>query len=187
MFLSVGAATGASFKWPDWLPVRINAIGIEWADFNNDPGRFVIVLSVSVTKLPSASSLEFSGAINGVKIDPFLLLEGKFPIIDIESFAVQVSGDLFGGKVTAGLVGGILKLDANGSIIDAFDAVTPVADRVLFGGITGGFELAGIGPDHPTRPVRTRPVECADYRQCARRDPDRAEHRPDPERVHRRG
>ena len=44
--LNQWAASGESFKWPSWLPVKINAVGIEWPDFNNDPGRFLITLSV---------------------------------------------------------------------------------------------------------------------------------------------
>ena len=32
VMLSVGSANGDSFKWPSWLPVRINAIGLEWPD-----------------------------------------------------------------------------------------------------------------------------------------------------------
>ena len=37
VFLSVGSATGDSFKWPSFLPIRIDAIGIEWADIENAP------------------------------------------------------------------------------------------------------------------------------------------------------
>ena len=145
VFLSVGSASGDSFKWPSWLPVQINAIGIEWPNFNADRGRFLITLSVSITKLPSVAGLKFSGAIEGLKIDPFLLLEGKFPIVDIRSIAVSVTGQLFGGELTATLLGGIMKFDAAGNVIGDLDSTTPVADRVLFFGIEGGFKIAGMG------------------------------------------
>ena len=145
VFLSVGSASGDSFKWPSWLPVQINAIGIEWPNFNADPSRFLITLSVSITKLPSVAGLKFSGAIEGLKIDPFLLLEGKFPIIEVRSIAVSVTGQLFGGELTATLLGGIMRFDAAGNTIGDLDATTPVADRVLFFGIEGGFKIAGMG------------------------------------------
>ena len=37
VFLSVGSATGENFKWPSWLPIKINAIGIQWRDIQADP------------------------------------------------------------------------------------------------------------------------------------------------------
>ena len=76
VFLSVGSATGESFKWPSWLPVKIHSIGIEWDDFNADSSDFNLVLSLSISSMPSAPGLKFSGTIEGVKIKPSLLLEG---------------------------------------------------------------------------------------------------------------
>src|SRR5207244_11870001 len=40
VFLSVGSASGDSFMWPSWLPVHVNAIGIEWPDIQADAGNF---------------------------------------------------------------------------------------------------------------------------------------------------
>ncbi|MBL8335376.1 MAG: hypothetical protein JNM97_01270, partial [Rhodoferax sp.] len=145
VFISVGSATGASFKWPAWLPIKITEIGITWRDIQDDPSDFVLTLSAAVTGLQGMSGLEFSGAIEGVKIDVGLLLQGKFPIIDIGSIGVQLKGDMFGGQITAGLIGGIIKLDANGAEITSFDTTTPVVDRVFFIGVEGGFAFAGIG------------------------------------------
>src|SRR5206468_2661970 len=48
VFLSVGGANGDSFKWPSWLPVHINSIGITWRDIQADPTDFVLILSASV-------------------------------------------------------------------------------------------------------------------------------------------
>ena len=56
-----------------------------------------------------------------------------------------MEGNLFGGTVKAGLIGGILRLDENYSIISVLDTVTPVAQRVFFVGIEGEFSMAGIG------------------------------------------
>src|SRR5439155_14787358 len=73
------------------------------------------------------------------------LLHGEFPIIDIASIGVTLKGNLFGGKIDAGLIGGILKIDAAGRMIDPTDTVTPVQSRVFFVGVQGGFEFSGMG------------------------------------------
>ena len=124
-----------------------------------DPADFLLTLSAAVTGLPAvASGLKFSGAIEGVKIDVGCCSQGKFPIVDIASIGVSVKGKLFGGELNAALLGGILKLDATGSVIGDFDTTTPVADRVLLlrhrgrlqdrrhGGLTIRLGLSELGP-----------------------------------------
>src|SRR5207249_2257160 len=91
------------------------------------------------------NGLEFSGSIEGVKIDIGKLLAGQFPITDIASIGVQVKGKMFGGEIDAALIGGILKLDSFGHIIDPIDTTTAVADRVFFVGLEGGFNMPGVG------------------------------------------
>ncbi|NOS68309.1 MAG: calcium-binding protein, partial [Verrucomicrobia bacterium] len=145
VFLSVGGASGDSFKWPSWLPIKINALGITWTDVTNHPEDFTIVLSASVEGLKGMSGLTFSGSIEGVKIKPSLLLEGKFPITDIASIGVSISGKMFGGEITAGLIGGIIRLDSGGKLIGDTDDTTPVVDRVFFVGVQGGFKMPGLG------------------------------------------
>ena len=142
--LGIGSATGDSFKWPSFLPVRIDAIGIQWADVENHPEDFVLTLSASVTEIKGLAGLTFSGSIQGIKIAPALLARGEFPIIGLDSIAVQVSGKMFGGELTAGLLGGILKLDSSYGIIGALDTTTPVFKRVFYLGIEGGFSIAGM-------------------------------------------
>jgi hypothetical protein len=58
---------------------------------------------------------------------------------------VQIEGNLFGGELKAALIGGILKLDAAGGLIDNFDTLTPVVTRIFFVGVEGGFSMAGAG------------------------------------------
>ena len=142
--LGIGSATGDSFKWPSFLPVRIDAIGIQWADVENHPEDFVLTLSASVTEIKGLAGLTFSGSIQGIKIAPALLARGEFPIIGLDSIAVQVKGKMFGGELDAGLLGGILKLDSSYGIIGAFDTTTPVFKRVFYLGIEGGFSIAGM-------------------------------------------
>ncbi|MDB4411102.1 hypothetical protein N9182_00820, partial [bacterium] len=145
VFISIGSATGESFKWPEFLPIKITQIGIQWDDIENDPGDFVLILSAEVTEIKGVGGLSFAGAVTGIKISPKLLLEGQNPIIGIESLGVSVSGSLFGGQVEATLIGGILRLDEQFNIISALDTVTPVDQRVFFIGLEGKFAMAGIG------------------------------------------
>jgi len=145
VFLSVGSATGDSFQIPSILGVRIDAIGIEWADLQNHPEDFVLTVSASVTGIKGLGNLEFSGAVQGLRIQPSLLAQGKFPIISIDSLAVGVKGDLFGGQIDAQLLGGILKLDSNYQIIGTFDTTTPVFKRVFYLGLQGGYSMLGMG------------------------------------------
>ena len=105
---SVGSATGDSFKWPSWLLIKINAVGIQWDDLIGHPDDFVITLSASVTGLQGLGGLTFSGLIEGVKTAPSLLLEGKFPITDIAALGVSASGKMFGGELSAALIGASL-------------------------------------------------------------------------------
>ncbi len=144
VFLSVGSATGDSFQWPSFLPIRIDELGISWPDIQSDPSNFVLTLSASVTGIKGLGGLTFSGSIQGVQISPTLLAQGKFPIIGINSLGVTVSGNLFGGQINASLVGGILKLDSNYQIIGTFDTTTPVFKRVFYLGLQGGFSIAGM-------------------------------------------
>ena len=145
VFLTVGGATGDSFKWPSWLPIKIESIGIEWRDIEAAPSDFLLTLSASVTGIQGIPGLEFSGTIEGVKIDVGKLLDGEFPVVQIDALGVSVRGNVFGGELNATLLGGILRVSESGAIIDPFDIRTPVADRVLFVGVEGGFSIAGIG------------------------------------------
>ena len=66
---------------------------------------------------------------------------GEFPIVGLDGFTVEASGDLFGGKISGGAIGGIIKLDANGNVLD--ESATEYADTVFYGGIIAGFNFAG--------------------------------------------
>ncbi|MCY2990036.1 MAG: hypothetical protein NTY19_19505, partial [Planctomycetota bacterium] len=145
VFLSVDGATGDSFQWPSWLPIRITELGVQWDDLNDHPERFSLIVSAAISGLDIVPDVKFSGAIKGIRIDVGLLLDGKFPITDIQSIGVSVEGDMFGGKVKGALIGGILRLDADGNQIGALDQSTPVTDRVFFVGVEGGIEIAKKG------------------------------------------
>ncbi|NOR29513.1 MAG: hypothetical protein GQ539_00255, partial [Sulfitobacter sp.] len=144
VFIGVGSATGATFKWPAWLPIRITEIGVQWADIQAAPEKFVLTLSATITGLQGNPGIKFEGTVKGIKIDVGLLLDGKNPIIGIEALGVSVSGNLFGGQIEGTLIGGIINVDANGNEVPTLDTTTPVADRVFFVGVEAGYAFAGL-------------------------------------------
>ena len=144
--LRVGGADGSNFKWPTWMPIRIYSIGLDWDDIENKPWDFDLVVSATVAT-PPIKQLAFSGTIDGIRIRPSLLLEGKFPVIDIQAIGVTVAGSIYYVTINAGMIGGIVKIAKSEageySIIEATDTSTPVYDRILFVGIEGGASLLG--------------------------------------------
>jgi hypothetical protein len=145
VFLSIGGATGDGFQWPSFLPIKIESIGIRWiGDVETDPTNFELILSASITAIKGVSGLQFTGSVEGIRINPSLLAQGKMPITRIDSLGVTVKGAMFGGEIDAGIVGGILRLDANYNIIGVFDDTTPVQQRVFYLGLQGGFSMAGM-------------------------------------------
>ena len=151
VFFGAESVSGDSVGWPSWLPIQIQQIGIEWADINSHPEQFVLTLSASVTGIPGVKGIKFSGAIEGIKIDLQKLFNGEFPIVDLGALAVGLAGNLFGGDVSGTLLGGIIKIGADGSGYDNMPvpaeapADTPVKDRILFIGVQGTITIAGYG------------------------------------------
>jgi hypothetical protein len=116
VIVSIGGADPKSLQWPAWLPIQIQELGVTWTNITEDPDDFNLILSAGVTGMYDLP-LTVTGSISRVVIKPQLLADGKFPITDIEGIAVSVTGDMFGGKLTGSLMGGILKLDASGNRI----------------------------------------------------------------------
>ncbi|MFM7863580.1 MAG: hypothetical protein ACKPHU_05160, partial [Planctomycetaceae bacterium] len=127
--LSMDEASPDSFKWPTWLPIRLTSLGIEWKNIQADPADFALIMDAKITEIPGVP-LEFEGSVTGLRLDVGLLKQGKFPITDLESISVKVGGNFGGAEVSGSLLGGILRLDSAGNMIDSFDRDTPVADRV---------------------------------------------------------
>jgi hypothetical protein len=141
--LSAGAGASSGLKWPDWLPIQITTLGLAWRNFAANPADFQITLSASVTGLRNLP-VSVSGSVEGAVIDIGLLTQGKFPLVDLRSASITVSGNLFGGEITGTLFLGILKTDASGNEIPVGNTTTAVANSVLYGGIIAGFSLAGL-------------------------------------------
>ncbi len=142
--LSIGGADGGSFQWPSWMPISIQSIGISWPNITTDPGNFTLDLSAGINSISGLPGLQISGSVDNIQIDPALLAQGKFPIVGISGFAVTISGNLFGGELTAGLVGGILDLSAANTIVLPTDTTTPIAQRIPYFAIEGGFSFGGL-------------------------------------------
>ena len=144
VILSAEAVDGAGIGWPSWMPIRVTEIGLLWPDIETEPLDFILIVSAEVVGLHNLP-LNFTGAIDRIQIDIDKLVNGEFPIVGVEGIAVGVEGDMFGGEITAQLLGGILRLDADGNVIDSLDVTTPVDQSILFAGLEGGFAFPGIG------------------------------------------
>ncbi|MEN9556606.1 MAG: hypothetical protein RLZZ232_2892, partial [Planctomycetota bacterium] len=142
--LSMKEASPDSFKWPSWLPITLTSLGIEWPDIQANPANFSLIISAKVNKIPGVP-LDFTGAVTGLKIDLGLLQQGKFPITEVESIAVTVGGDFGGAEISGSLLGGILKLDSTGKVIEPTDTTSVVTDRVFFVAVEGKLTILNKG------------------------------------------
>ncbi|HCP10758.1 MAG TPA: hypothetical protein DIT89_00340, partial [Planctomycetaceae bacterium] len=142
--LSMDQASPDSFKWPSWLPIQLTSLGIQWPDIQANPSNFALTISAKVKAIPGVP-LAFEGAVNGLVIDVGLLQQGKFPVTELESISVKVGGNFGGAEVSGKLLGGIVKIDASGNMIQSGDTDTPVSDRVLFVGLEGKLMILNKG------------------------------------------
>lgn len=143
--LSVLPGAGEDLGMPSWMPVRIEEMGLRWRSINEAPLDVVLTLSASVTGIEGLPGAVFGGSIQGLEVDIGLLRQGRFPIIKLDSIGVSIRAEAFGGRIHGVLVGGLVRLDADGFRIRPDAPVdTPVADRILFVGVEGGYEVAGL-------------------------------------------
>ncbi len=128
------------------MPAKVTSMGIEWRDIQSDPLDFVLTVSIEVTGIKGVEEIEVSGAINGLRIDVGALLSGGFPILDIGSVGVSIKADMFGGKVGAGLIAGMLKIGEDGQVVpDDAPLDTVVTERILFFGLQGELVIPDVG------------------------------------------
>jgi hypothetical protein len=141
-----GSEDGSSaLGLPSWLPLYIDFIGVEWPDINANPADFVLTLSGGVKEIEGIPGAKFSGSVEGLKIDVGLLLEGKFPIVDLGAFTIGIEANVFGGSLSGTIVAGLLKIGTDGEMIPvSAPSDTEVVDRVMFLGIQGGFDMSGL-------------------------------------------
>ena len=97
---------------PTFLPVRIDSIGIEWADVSNHPEDFVLILCASVTGIKGLGGLEFSGSVQGIRIAAGAARRRASSRSSASTRSASPSrARCSAATIDAGLIGGILKLD----------------------------------------------------------------------------
>lgn len=144
--LELGEDGVAGLSWPDWLPIEVTVFEVKWDDIEADPLDFTLRLSGTIsTEGLSGSKLTLAGSVSNLIIDVGLLRDGAFPIVGLGEVGIAVGGDIAGSAVSAQLLLGILRVDADGQRIADDDTTTVVADRVLWGAVRGGIEIAGYG------------------------------------------
>ena len=133
--LAFDGTTGGKLKLPTFRPFRIEHVTLDWPAFDTRPDFFQINLSARV--FGTIGPITFEGGVDNLQIDPFKLAAGQFPIVGLAGFSVGVSGNLFGGEISGVVVGGIVKLDAEGNALD--DTATEFTSTVFYAGIDGSF------------------------------------------------
>lgn len=143
---SFGETASGLIQWPEWMPIEVSVFELAWPDLAADPLDFTLRLSAAVG-IDSLKGTELSlyGSIEGLVIDVGALKAGAFPIIELGTVELSVSGKISSAEVSAGLILGMVRLDADGNQIADDDTTTEVADGLLWGAIRGGINIAGYG------------------------------------------
>ncbi|MFI5457325.1 MAG: LamG-like jellyroll fold domain-containing protein [Isosphaerales bacterium] len=123
----------SQLQWPSFLPIQVPKLALNWMDFQNDPTNFTIDLSASVNA--SLAGITLGGFVQDAVIDINKLKQGQFPVTSIGGAGISAGGTFVGVQLKA----------------EAFLATATVNDQygqpenVLYGGIDGGIEIAGLG------------------------------------------
>jgi 6-phosphogluconolactonase (cycloisomerase 2 family) len=128
------------FQWPSFLPIQLKKVELFWPEFSNDPKKFEIEVSAAFDA--NFGPVRIQGGVDSIVIDPYRLADGQFPIVGIDGFAVSASGNLMGGEITGSLVAGVVKVDAEGNVLDS--GSRDFADTVFYGAIQGEYKLPGL-------------------------------------------
>ena len=187
VFLGVGGATGDSFKWPSFLPVKINSIGIQLGRHHQPPRELrADPLGERPEPRRDQRAAVHAARSRASASTRRCWLQGKMPITRIDSLGVTIKGNLFGGTIDAGIVGGILRLDNDFNIIGTTDNSTPVQPARVLPRPAGRLLDGRHGGLHdPRRALRARPAERVHQRRDPRRHPARADDRPDDQQLRR--
>jgi hypothetical protein len=141
-----GKVDAAVFGWPSWLPVSIDLLEVVWSDFSADPLDFQLALSATASgEALTGGNLTVAGSVTNAVIDVGALREGLFPIIALDGASFSIGGDIAGSQVSGALLVGIVRVDADGQLIEVGDTETEVAHRVFYAAVQGAIEIAGYG------------------------------------------
>ena len=146
--LTIEAGTANTLGWPDWLGIELTRLELRWPEPSAAPTDFGVIFSANLTRLQQLEA-NVTGEVTDVVVDLGLLNAGEFAITSIGEVSASIDAELFGGLVNrggnaGGLFLGIIRVDADGNEIQIEDSQTPVADRILYGGIRAKFSLDGI-------------------------------------------
>ncbi len=138
---SVGATSATDFGWVDVLPLSLDEVTLQWPDFNSAPEDFQIVISGSVGGMLPGGIAAVEGSIKGLTIEPLRLANGEFPVVAVDEISVSASGQFFGGEISGGLFGGVIKLDEEGIVTTGSN----FAESVFYLGLQGSFAFPNLG------------------------------------------
>ncbi|MCZ7628884.1 MAG: hypothetical protein M5U19_07375 [Microthrixaceae bacterium] len=148
-FVDIHVPDGERFGLPDWLPLRVDEVGIRFpdVDLGNIPPEGVPVEDLADFALRFSGGLEvtdawpIAAAVDGLEVDLGKLSRGEeFPITNLDGFRMGVEPfELVPGfRVGGGLELGSVTVDA-----DAEPGNQP--EDVLYGRIFGEFSYEGMG------------------------------------------
>ncbi len=139
--VTFGSDTAGKLKWPSFLPVQLQSVTVTFPEFAADPRHFTIDLSATING--KIGPVGVSGSVKNLSIDPYRLRDNRNPIVGLTDFAVSATGKLFGGEISGGIVGGIVKRDVEGNVLP--DGATAFNDTVFYAGVDGKFSFSTLG------------------------------------------
>lgn len=138
--VNFSAGSSGELGWPSWIPIQISSILLQWPHFNADKTDFTITFSAHVGG--TYGPITLAGDLNGVTIDVKKLINGQFPITDIDSGVITAGGPAFGGDISGTLILGVVKLDALNHQVQPGD---PYDHTIFYAGIMGHLTTPSFG------------------------------------------
>jgi len=137
----IGTTAATDLGWVELIPLQLEELTLRWPNFNKAPEHFQIVVSGSVGGALPFNIAALEGSIRGLTIEPLRLVDGEFPIVAVDEISVSASGSWFGGEISGGLFGGVVKLDEEGIVTTG----STFADTVFYFGLQGSFAFPNFG------------------------------------------
>ena len=148
-FLNITVPPGFGFGLPDWLPLRVDEVGIRFpdVDFENIPDGGLQIADLAAFAIRFSGGIEavpgiwpISAAVDGLEVDLGKLVRGEFPITNLDGFKMGVEPfELVPGFK----IGGGLELKT--MEVDGDPAEGEQIEEVFYGRIFGQFEYEGFG------------------------------------------
>ncbi len=147
-FLSIDVPDDERFGLPDWLPLRVDEVGIRFpnVDLENIPPEGLPITDLADFAIRFSGGIEanetwpISAAVDGLEVDLGKLVNFEFPITNLDGFKMGVEPfELVPGfEIGGGLELGSIEVDGN-------SAPGEQLEEVFYGRIFGQFEYEGLG------------------------------------------